>query len=442
MMNERVAGRKRMTVAGVLGVLLATAPIAGCLVRGSTKGSGADVPMATVQRTNLQIEVNASGELRATQSSGISAPPIAGGTLQIVKLLKTGTEVKAGDVVAEFDPSAEEYNLGQNHSDFEQAEQAILKARDDAAVQVAQDKTALLKAQFAVRQAVLDVSKNEILSAIDAKKNQLALDEAKRALIQLQQDIQSHAAANQAAIDVNIEKANKAKLAMNQAQTNIENMRVKSPIAGLVVVRENTDAAGGIYFTGMTLPDYQEGDQVYPGNIVAQVVNVAKMEVGAKVSEKDRGNVKAGQAVEIEVDGRPNKKYRGTVNNVAGMASGGFFEEDPVRKFDVTIEIDNPDNELRPDFGAHVVIWGDRLTNVLCIPRQAVFEKEGKPTVFLRSGNGFDQREVKVQDVTEGVAVIDGLKEGMQVALVNPVKQAVTPAAPTSSAASSLGGAP
>lgn len=433
----------RRILVGVLSTLVSMGAMgmSACSGRGGIVQASTDVPMATIERTDFHVEVNTTGDVRATQTALITAPPIAGGTLQIVHLLKTGTAVKAGDVVVEFDPSTEEYNLTQSKSDLDQAEEAIVKAKDDAAVQEAQDKTALLTANYAVRQAELDVSKAEIVSAIDAKKNQLTLDEAKRALAQLQQDIQSHALSNQAAIAVNEEKANKAKLAMNQAQTNIENMRVKTAIAGFVVVGENENASGGFFFTGMTLPDFQEGDQTYPGGLVARVIDISQMEIGAKVGEKDRGNVKVGQPVEIQVDALPGKVYQGTVKTVAGMGGGGFFGSDAAHQFDVTIAIDHPDNLLRPDFAAHVVIQGDDLKKVLCIPRQALFEKDGKPNVFVRTGNTFEEREIKLQTVTEGTAVIEGLKEGTAVALIDPTKNPAGPTTPAGGAGPSLGGA-
>jgi HlyD family secretion protein len=443
MSGERAMHCTNSGFAVILILLSAAGSLSSCSLHGGTSPAGRDVPVATVQRTDLQIEVVTTGDLRATETSALSAPPIAGGTLQIIHVEKTGSIVKAGDVVVEFDPSEQGYNLAQNRSDFDQAEQEIVKAKDDAAVQAAQDKTALLKAKFDVRQAELDVSKSEILSAIDAKKNQLTLDEAKRALAQLQQDIESHTASNQATMAVDEEKKHKADLAMKQARQNIDNMRVKSSIDGLVIVRENRDASGGFYFGGMSLPDYQEGDQVYPGNVVAQVINVTQMEIGAKVSEKDRENVKTGQPVEIRVDALPGKVFQGKVKNIAGMVSGDMFDEDPVHKFDVTIELDHPDSRLRPGFGVHLIVFGDRLTHALSIPRQAVFEKDGKPSAFVRTGNSFEQREIKIQNVTEGLAVIDGLKEGMKVALINPEKASAATGKPSSDATPALGsGAP
>src|SRR5437660_8312030 len=195
-----------------------------------------DVPTATVKEADLQIKVLTTGALRSKESRVIAAPPIAGGTLQIIKLARFGAQVHKGDVVLEFDPSEQEYNLAQNRSDLLQAEQEIVKSKADAAVQTAQDQTALLKAKYTVRQAELEVSKNELVSKIDAQKNVLALDEAKRALAQLQQDIQSHTASNKSALAISEEKRHKARLSMEQAEQNIKKMRITAPIDGLVVI--------------------------------------------------------------------------------------------------------------------------------------------------------------------------------------------------------------
>src|SRR5579864_2536875 len=117
--------------------------------------SDATIPTATVKEVDLQLKVFTKGALRTEQSRVISAPPIAGGTLQIIQLATAGAQVHAGDMVLEFDPSQQEYNLAQNRSDLEQADQEIVKAKADAAVQTAEDQTALLKAKYTVRKAEL-----------------------------------------------------------------------------------------------------------------------------------------------------------------------------------------------------------------------------------------------------------------------------------------------
>lgn len=406
--------------------LLAVVWVASCSAQGKVRSSDSTVPAAPVKQGDVQLRVNTTGELRSTRTAMMVAPPIAGGTLQIIRLLKAGSVVKAGDDIVDFDPSQQEYNVDQNRSDFDQAEQEIVKAKDDAAVQTAQDQTALLKDQFDVRQAELEVSKNDLVSAIDAQKSNLALDEAKRALAQLQQDIKSHAASGQATIAVDQEKAHKAKLAMDQALENIKNMQVHSPIPGLVVIRQNMNASGGFFFGGMTLPDFQQGDQAQAGSVIADVIDMDNMEITAHVSESDRTNVKVGQSVEIRVDALPGVVLAGTVKNVA--AAAGYFFDSGGASSDVTIALKHPDKQLRPGFTAHVVILGDDVKEALWIPREAVFEKDGKQIVYAQGANGFEPRPVQIRYLTEGMAVIDGLKVGTEVAVIDPSQKAAGPA--------------
>jgi len=403
-------------------LLTCSAWLTSCAAQGTATVNSA-VPSAAVQQSDVQLRVDATGEIRATRTAMLIAPPIAGGSLQIIRLLKPGSMVNAGDVVVEFDPSQQQYNLEQNRSDFEQAEQEIVKAKDDAAVQSAEDQTALLKARFDVRQAELEVSKNELVSAIDAQKNVLALNEAKRALAQLQQDIQSHAASGQATIAVDEEKAHKAKLAMDQALENIKNMEVHSPIDGLVVIRQNQNAAGGFFFSGMTLPDFEQGDQINPGSTIADVIDMKAMEITAHVSEGDRVNVRSGQAVEVRADALPGAVLRGTVKNVA-TATGEFFISSASGRSDVTITLDQLDGRLRPGFTVHLTILGDSLKNALWIPREAVFDKDGKQIVYARDANDFEPRPVQVRYFSEGIAVIAGLQAGEKVAVLDPTEEA------------------
>src|ERR1700679_4117734 len=161
-----------------------------------------EIPVSEAKRGDLHLKVVATGELRATHTITLTAPPVGGGALQITRLSHTGVTVKKGDIVIEFDPSEQRYKLEQNRSELLQAGQEITKARADAAVLAAQDKVALLKARFDVRRAELDIQKNELVSAIDVKKNQLTLEQAQRVLAEVQQDSQSHTASGQATIDL------------------------------------------------------------------------------------------------------------------------------------------------------------------------------------------------------------------------------------------------
>jgi HlyD family secretion protein len=343
--------------------------------------------------------------------------------LQIIQLAAAGTHVHTGDVVLEFDPSQQEYNLAQNRSDLEQADQEIVKAKADAAVQTAEDQTALLKAKYAVRKAELEVSKNEILSPIDGQKNILGLDEAKRALTQLEQDIRSHGASNDAALAISQEKHHKAQLAMDRAELNIKNMKIASPIDGLMVIHGNRDSTGGFFMGGMTLPDYHVGDQVNPGSSIAEVIDSSRLEISAQVGETDRTNLKTGQSVDIRVDALPGETFTGKVRTVGGATAREFWDDNAKHKFDVAIQIDRVDPRLRPGFEAQLSILGDHLTKAVSLPAEAVFEHDGKKIVYCERGRGFEMQEVKVRALSEGRAILEGVPVGTVVALVNPDKK-------------------
>lgn len=387
------------------------------------------IPTARVHRGDVDLKVYTVGDLRPVRATMLSAPQVQG-SLQIVSLVSSGEKVKTGQTVVAFDPSEQEYKLEQSRFDLNAADQNLAKSTADAAVQASQDKLALLKAKFDVRKAELDVSKNELLSSIDAQKNNLALEEARRKLAQLEQDIHSHEAANQAAITVLKEKRAKSQLEVDQAKAAITSLNVAAPFDGSVAVQDNRDATGGFFTTGMIIPEYRAGDQARSGRDIAQVLE-GTMELQVRLEESARANINPGQTVQIAVDGIPGAAFEGKVKTIASLASrggGGMFGMDPTRRFDASFQIDSNDSRLRPGETARVTIIGNHLQNVLLLPRQAVFDRDGKPIVYLKNGGAFVPRDVKVMNRTEGQVIIEGLSEGAEVALANPDQKPKTPA--------------
>jgi multidrug resistance efflux pump len=390
------------------------------------------VPTIRVARGDIDVKIYTSGELRAGKTAMLTAPSV-GTSLHLIYLAATGTRVKAGDLVADFDPSDQEHNLEMATSDLKEAEQSIAKAKSDAAVQDAQDKDDLLKAQFDVKRAEMDVSKKDLVSAIDAQKNLLALDEARRHLAQLQQDIPSHAASNQAEIDVAQEKLAKAKLSMELAQKNIQNMHLKAPMDGLVAVQENRNV--NVYYSGMRFTEYHQGDEVQPGAFVAQVLQLDQMELQGNVLEIDRANLSAGEPADIQIYALPHLKISGKVKDVAGTALQNlFFSDSNTSKFGVVIALDHPDPQLRPGLTGVVEISAGIVKNVLYLPRQAIFAKDDNPVVYVRKGSDFVMQKIRITRRSETRVAVEGLAEGTEVALVNPELQpekTATTASPT-----------
>jgi multidrug efflux pump subunit AcrA (membrane-fusion protein) len=402
------------------------------------------VPTASVARGALRLDVYATGELRAGRSASLSAPP-AGGRLRLLQLVETGMAVRAGDTVAEFDPADQQYLLDQAQSGLAEAEEEITKMKADLAVQAAQDQVDLLTARFDVRRAELDArSPERLIGANDAKKRRLAVEEAQRRLAQLEDDLQSRVTTSRAALAVVDEKRTKARLAAERAQQIIGSLVLRSPLDGLVVVKENRDAAGGMFFSGMSLPELKAGDSMYSGQVVLEVYSAVGMEVRVKVSEQERANVVAGQTVTVRADVLPGRTFRGRVLTLAGLASrGGFFESaGPLRQFDVTVALDEPESRLRAGTSVRALIAGTEIKDALTVPRQALFEKNGKPVVYVRAGELFTPREVKVTHRTESRVALDGIAEGTEVALVNPDKAGPGTAAGATASGGPVAGGP
>jgi multidrug resistance efflux pump len=399
---------------GALGIVLVA--IAFAAWRVWVPAAPVSIPTARVERGRVQVTVYTTGELRAARTLQLATPPM-GGQLQIVGLAESGEAVKAGDPVVEFDPAEQAFALEQARFDLAQAEQEIVKAEAEAAVQVAQDDVALLHARFDVRRADLDVSGNELISAIQARQNLLLLEEAKQRLAQAGTDAKMHVEASDASAGVSREKRNKARLSVQVAERNIEMLSIRAPFDGFVTLRQNFQAFGGIYFGG-AMPEYRVGDAAFSGQPIADVIDTTRVEVTAKLSEQDRANVEAGQAVQVAVDAVPGRPLRGTVRAVSGVASRQLFDAG-TRQFDISFDVVGPSG-VHPGLTAAIQIAGPTLDNVLYVPRAAVFDVSGKPTVYVRAATAFEPREVHVRALTESLAVLDSLAQGTEVALVNP----------------------
>jgi hypothetical protein len=124
----------------------------------------------------------------------------------------------------------------------------------------------------------------------------------------------------------------------------------------------------------------------------------------------------------LYVDTLPGETFPIRIGSLAGNANrASFFESSSVtRLFDVTFMFEKPDPRLKAGASARVVIDGKELADALHVPRQAVFEKNGKTHVFVKTGERFEQREVKIEHVTESRVALTGLTEGTEIALVDP----------------------
>src|SRR6266576_1258613 len=193
------------------------------------------VPTAKVLRGDVVIRAYSRGELRAVRSATLSAPNLFG-TVQVTKIAPLGSLAHDKDLIVEFDDSERRSSLEETQLEVEQIDEQIKKAQADLAIRDNQDKVDMLKAQYAVRRAELEVKRNELLSEIDAKKNLLNLEEARRRLKQLESDIKSRQEQALADLAVLQERRNKSMIDVSRAKQRIAQSKILSSITGLVSI--------------------------------------------------------------------------------------------------------------------------------------------------------------------------------------------------------------
>jgi hypothetical protein len=423
--------RRRWLLAGVLVLVaagIATAVWAVALPVGLT--SEPEIPTAPVARGKLDVEVHLAGELQ-TDKSVTLVPPPAGVPLRLISIVETGATVKAGDVVMEFDPADQQYALEQSRSQLLEAEQEILRMRANQVVQAAQIDTQILTARFDVRRTEMDaLTPRQLIGETQARIRALAVEEARRRLAELEGLASSRQSVDRAALATMEQRRNTSRMGAMRAEQVISQLEVRAPIDGSIVVRENRDTTN-MFYQGMTIPEYRVGDTAMPGRVVLEIVDTARVQIRARVSEQDRPLVAAGQVARVQADGLGGEWVTATVESVSGLASrqfGPFESSAAVRRFDLTLRPKEP-KRLRPGTTVRIVIAGPALTNVLHLPRQAVFERDGKPVVFARESGQFVARPVTIVGRTEGRVAITGVSEGTAAALLDPTAKKESTAA-------------
>ncbi|MCC6588411.1 MAG: efflux RND transporter periplasmic adaptor subunit [Bryobacterales bacterium] len=321
----------------IVGVLAAAAYGGYTAYKQIPQKQQAQIPTTKVRQGDVIVKTFARGELRAVRSATLTAPNLFG-TVQVTKLAALGAFAKEKDLVAEFDDSELLSRLEEKELEIEQVDEQIKKSQADLNIRDNQDQVELLRTRYSVRRAELEVQRNELLSAIDRKRNDLSLEEAKRRLKQLESDIKSRREQAQAELAVLRERKNKALLELNREKMRLQQVKLLSPMSGLVAIRQNR--GGGFFNFGQQIPDIREGDQLQPGMPVADILDLSELEVLARVGELDRANLREGQDVILHLDAIADEALRGKIKSMSGTATANVFSSDPAKKFDVLFSID------------------------------------------------------------------------------------------------------
>jgi len=391
----------------------------------------AETPATRVKRGSVAITVSARGSLQGGNAEVLTAPQVAQDTLNVTELRQPGELVEPGDVVAAFDITQQDYNLREAESDLSEADQHVTQTEADNAASDEENHYAVESADTAVKLAEQEMRRNPVSAALVARQNEIALEAARNHLKQTQADLVNQRTSAGASLAIQKAAQSKAQTTAEMARKNIESMTLKAKTEGYVSLSQNTFNSF-IVTTGMTIPPIQIGDTIRPGMTIAQIPDMQSWEVSAQISELDRGHLSIGQAVTVSVVALAGKSFTGRVKSL-GDSSGQAWD----RKFDCRMTLDHASPELRPGMSSNLVITAETLDNVLWVPSQALFERDGRSFVYLKTPSGFAPRDVTLVKRSESQVVLTGVIEGDAVALSNPSEQK-KPASQQQSAAKAI----
>jgi HlyD family secretion protein len=358
--KPRRKSKLKWWVIGLSALLLVAIVLAVMKKRSANVGIAVTTDKATV-KTIVQV-VTATGKVQPEVEVKIS-PEVYG---EIVALpFREGAHVDKGEVIVKIKPDFYQAQVDQQTA----AVAAARAGAENSQVQLEKAEADLKKYQ--------DLYDRKLVSDFDYVTYKTAYDGAK--------------AARQSALA----QVEEAEGLLKQAKDSLSKTSIFAPMDGTVSSRSSE------------VGERVQSSSEFAGTEIMRVADLSKMEVRVKVNENDIVNVKVGNPVKISIDAYPDRKFIGTVREIAasadnnggsgsgtsGQSSGTVSDE--VTNFIVKIRIADKDATLRPGMSATADIETQTVKDVVAIPIQAV-------TVRDKAGMNADEiakkKEKEVKD--------------------------------------------
>lgn len=371
---------------------------------------------APVERGSFVSKVISTGQLQAENATSIEVPSALSGRrlgiyeIQVTDIVEEGTVVDSGDVVAVLDHSSVDELMTEAQDELEKAMEAYQDARIDTNINLSNLRDGLLDARVTVEEKKLIVEQSVYESPAVQRQARLDHERAKRSLDQALRNYELKKL--QAAYEVGRawEEVRKSRERIQEIEALFDALEVKAPKPGMVIY--SYDRFGNKIQAGSTVSRWAP--------IIAELPDLSSMISKTFINEIDISKIKAGQRAKIGIDAFPEKSFYGKVVSVANI--GQVLPEGDAKVFEVIIKLNSTDPDLRPAMTTSNEIITDSLADVLYVPLDAVFSSDTAKFVYKRKGRNWVKQIARFGiENANYVVVQEGLEEGMEVALTEPV---------------------
>lgn len=304
---------------------------------------GADAPGYVTQevtRGDLTVTVTATGNLEPRNQVDIGSE--LSGMVRLVNV-DANDEVSAGQVLAVLDTSRLEAQALQAESTLKSAQARVLQS------------------QAALKKARADLARMQNVRELSGGKlpSQQEMDVAEAGVSQAEGEL----AAAQAMVE-------QARANLDVVRTDLGKSEIRSPINGVVLVRS------------------VEPGQTVAASLQAPVLftlaeDLKNMELHVAVDEADVGAVEKGQQASFTVDAFPSRTFAASITQVhyassntksssSSSAGATSATSTGVVTYETVLEVDNPEQLLRPGMTATAEIVTTHVQNAVLVPNAAL----------------------------------------------------------------------
>ncbi len=227
--------------------------------------------------------------------------------------------------------------------------------------------------------------------------------------------------------------------ALSEAQSDMNEMTITAPMSGVVVGEPKTP--GTMAVQGTSSP-----------TVIMRIADLSSKQIQAKVDETDIGSVKIGQTATFTVDSFTGRTFTARVTNISQTDTGNSWDtssssssssstsSSSVIYYYVTLDVDDPGNELLPAMTARVEINTAEKAGALAVPISTLKTDANGSYVIVKNPDGTQENRYVETGIysDEYVEILAGLSEGEQVVSTYTAKAATT----TTSSKKSRGGPP
>jgi membrane fusion protein (multidrug efflux system) len=202
------------------------------------------------------------------------------------------------------------------------------------------------------------------------------------------------------------------------ARLNLSYSEIRAPFSGIVSLRH-----------------IKMGQEIAIGSKLFRVTDPMPLKASVFIPERELSRLKPGQSATVAVDALAGRTFPAIVKLVSPTVDAA------TATFKVTLEVNDPQGNLKPGMFSRVGIVFERRPDTLTIPRVALLDTDGSANVFVVTDGKAEQRPVRTGLTNAGkVEVVEGLKGDEQVVVVgqsglkdgNPVRVvSLEPAAQT-----------